>query len=165
METLLTAAFPYVIGAVMLAGLLSLMIPILPGLWIMWISALVYGLITGFDTAGIIIMVVITLLTVTGGFMDNLFMAGSSKRAGASWKSILAALLGALIGSFFWPPFGGLILAMVAIFLVELLRLNDWRQALQSTRSLAVGCGWGVVARFGFGVLVYGVWLLWVTVF
>jgi len=28
-----------------------------------------------------------------------------------------------------------------------------------------LGCGWGVIARFGFGVLVLLVWLLWALVF
>lgn len=165
MQSVFETAFPWIIGGVLLFGQLSLFIPILPGLWIQWAAVLVYGLVTGFDLTGWIFFAVITLLVIAGGLMDNIMMGASAKTHGASWWSIGAALLGGVIGSIVLPPLGGLVLAMVAIFLVEYLRLRDLRQALDSTRSLAVGCGWGVVLRFFFGILVIGAWLLWVLVF
>ena len=161
MENFIGTFFPWIIGGLMLAGLLMLMLPILPGLWVMWIAASVYGLVTGFDTAGIVIMVIITVLTVVGGLMDNIMMGANARVSGASWLSIGVALLGAVLGSILLPPLGGLIFAVVGIFLVEYFRIKDWRAALQSTKGLALGCGWGVVARFGFGVLVGIAWLVW----
>jgi len=149
----------------MLTGLAMLLLPILPGLWVMWIAALVYALGTGFGTTAIIFMVIITILTVTGGLMDNILMGAKARVSGASWLAIGVALLGAVIGSILLPPLGGLLLAVAGIFLVEYLRIKDWRKALESTKGLALGCGWGVIARFGFGVLVLLVWLLWALVF
>jgi uncharacterized protein YqgC (DUF456 family) len=157
--------FPLVIGGVMLVGLVLTLTPIISGLWMMWAAALVYGLVTHFDTAGWIIFGVISILALVGGLLDNVFMAGSSRRSGASWLSIGAALLGALIGSILFPPFGGLLLAVILIFLAEYLRLKDWRQALESTKGLALGCGWAAITRFGFGLLILTTWLLWVLVF
>lgn len=149
----------------MLTGLAMLLLPILPGLWVMWIAALVYALGTGFGTTAIIFMVIITILTVTGGLMDNILMGAKARVSGASWLAIGVALLGAVIGSILLPPLGGLLLAVAGLFLVEYLRIKDWRKALESTKGLALGCGWGVIARFGFGVLVLLVWLLWALVF
>ncbi|HEY4693491.1 MAG TPA: DUF456 domain-containing protein [Bellilinea sp.] len=165
MDGLFTASFPWIIGGVMLTGLAMLLLPILPGLWVMWIAALVYALGTGFGTTAIIFMVIITILTVTGGLMDNILMGAKARVSGASWLAIGVALLGAVIGSILLPPLGGLLLAVAGIFLVEYLRIKDWRKALESTKGLALGCGWGVIARFGFGVLVLLVWLLWALVF
>lgn len=165
METFLTAAFPWIIGAVMLSGLLMLLLPILPGLWVMWIAALVYLLVTGIDLSGGILFGLITTLTVVGGLMDNIMMGANARGAGASWLSIGLALVGAIIGSILLPPFGGLLFGVAAIFLVEYLRIKDWRKALESTKGLALGCGWGVVARFGFGLLVFIVWLVWALAF
>lgn len=165
MEAFLSAAFPWIIGAVMLSGLLMLLLPILPGLWVMWIAALVYLLVTGVDVAGGILFGIITILTVVGGFMDNIMMGANARGSGASWLSIGVALLAAIIGSLLLPPFGGLLFGVAAIFLVEYLRIKDWRKALESTKGLALGCGWGVVARFGFGVLVFIIWLIWALVY
>lgn len=149
----------------MLSGLLMLLLPILPGLWVMWIAALVYLLVTGVDVAGGILFGIITILTVVGGFMDNIMMGANARGSGASWLSIGVALLAAIIGSLLLPPFGGLLFGVAAIFLVEYLRIKDWRKALESTKGLALGCGWGVVARFGFGVLVFIIWLIWALVY
>ncbi len=165
MDAFLTAAFPWIIGAVMLSGLLMLLLPILPGLWVMWIAALVYLLVTGIDLSGGILFGIITILTVIGGFMDNIMMGANARGSGASWLSIGVALLAAIIGSLVFPPFGGLLFGVAAIFLVEYLRIKDWRKALESTKGLALGCGWGVIARFGFGLLVFIVWLIWALVY
>ncbi len=165
MESFLTATFPWVIGGVMLTGLAMLALPILPGLWVMWIAALVYAIVTGFGTTAIIFIVIITLLTITGGLMDNILMGANARVSGASWLSIAVALVGAVVGSILLPPVGGLVLGMAGIFLVEYMRIKDWRKALESTKGLALGCGWGVIARFGFGVLVMIVWLIWALVF
>lgn len=165
MQETLLAAFPWIIAGVLLFGQLSLLIPILPGLWIQWAAALVYGLVTGFDLAGGILFGIITVLVIAGGFMDNIMMGASAKTSGASWLSIAAALVGGLAGSLLLPPLGGLVLAMAGIFLVEYLRIRDLRKAWDSTRSLAIGCGWGVVLRFFFGLFVIGVWVLWAFVF
>lgn len=165
MESLLTTVFPWIIGGVMLAGLAMLLLPILPGLWVMWLAALAYGIVHGFDTAGIILMVIITVLTVVGGLMDNIMMGAKARVSGASWLSIGVALVGAIAGSILLPPLGGLLFAVIGIFAVEYFRIKDWRKALESTKGLALGCGWGVIARFGFGVLVMIVWLIWVFAF
>jgi uncharacterized protein YqgC (DUF456 family) len=128
----------------------------------MWASALVYGLVSGFDTAAWILFAIISALALVGGLVDNVFMAGSSRKSGASWISIGVALLGALLGSLLLPPFGGLLFALVAIFLVEYLRVKDLNQALNSTRGLATGCGLAAITRFVFGVLILIAWLVWV---
>ncbi|HEY4722209.1 MAG TPA: DUF456 domain-containing protein, partial [Anaerolineae bacterium] len=51
---------------VMLAGLAGTVLPALPGLTLMWIGALGYGLFVGFETWGIAIFAVMTLLTIIG---------------------------------------------------------------------------------------------------
>jgi len=106
-----------------------------------------------------------TILMIVGNLIDNVLIGASAKQKGASWWSIGAALIGAIIGSIVFPPLGGLIFAMVALFLVEYFRIRDWRKALDSTGSMAMGCGWAVVARLAIGAMMIGLWLLWAFVF
>jgi len=68
------------------------------------------------------------------------------------------------VGSLVWPPFGGLLAALGILFLVEYVRLKDVDQAWISTRSMAVGCGWAVVARLVVGVIMIGLWVVWAFV-
>jgi uncharacterized protein len=164
MEWLSQTGIVIIVLTVMLFGLLSLvLLPILPGLVIIWVGALVYGLVSGFNTtAAIVIFVVITLLMIGGSLVDNLLMGASARKTGASWVAITVALIAGMVGSLYLPIFGGILLSLVALFVFELIRQRNWRAALNSTRGMALGCGWSVVARLAIGTVMIGLYLGWV---
>jgi hypothetical protein len=149
----------------MVVGWLSLLIVIVPGLVIMWVGALGYGIFTGFDTTGWIIFAIMTILMVVGSLIDNFLMGASARQKGASWWSLGAAWVGAIIGTIVLPPIGGLIFALLALFLVEYFRLKDSKQAFDSSTSLATGCGWAVGVRLVIGFIMLILWILWAFVF
>ena len=151
-----------VVLVVMVIGLLGLLTTLIPGLTIIWVAALVYFLVAGFRTGSIILFVVMTLLMLGGNLVDNLLMAGSARKTGASWLAIAVALVAGVAGTLLFPPFGGLVGALLGVFLVEYLRLRDVQKALESARSMAAGCGWAVLARFGIGLVMILMWLLWI---
>src|SRR5512146_2842038 len=125
--------------AVMLFGLFGLVIPVLPGLVIIWVPTLVYGVITGFNWASGILFALITLLMLLGSVVDNLIMGQRARQQGASWLAIAVSLIAGVAGSILFPPFGGLVTALLGLFAVEIIRLRDLRQAFSSTKSMAVG--------------------------
>lgn len=165
MNPSVSIAVPIIAGIVMMLGLITTLIPLLPGLLIMWGTSLVYGLVIGFDRAGWIIFAVITLLALFGSILDNVVMGGKAKIDGASWTAVIAALVGMVIGSILFPPIGGFIAALLAIYAVEYFRLNDSDKALRSTKSLLIGMGLASVVRFLFGLGVMTAWLIWVFLF
>ena len=146
----------------MSAGLVSLFTFIIPGLTIIWLSALAYGLLTGFTLVSIIFFVLITLLMIFGNMVDQLLMGAKAKQSGASWTGVILSTIAAFIFSFLWPPFGGIIAAMLVMFVFEFIRLRDWRKAGGSTKEMAVGCASAAVARFFIGVVMIGIWIIWV---
>lgn len=157
--------YPLAALAVMIFGLASIIfLPVLPGLVIIWLPALVYGLAGNFDsTGGILLFAGITLLMVVGSLVDNFLMGAAARKTGASWTAVTLSLVAGMAGSLLWPPFGGLIAALAVLFLMEYYRVRNWRAALESTRGMALGCGWAVVARFLIGlimIVLWGIWLL-----
>ena len=151
-----------------MAGLLELVLPVLPGLIIKWLAALGYGIAGGFSkpggfsTTGIVVFMFISVLAIGGSLVDNLLMGVGAKQGGASWWTILAALLAGLLGTLFLPPLGGFVLAPLAILLLEYLRLRDWKEAWRSLRGLATGWGAAYFVRILIGLAVIGLWALWV---
>jgi uncharacterized protein YqgC (DUF456 family) len=146
---------------VMLVGLVGLIVPVFPGVVVIWLAALGYGVAAGFSNLGTILFVVITLLMVAGVVADNVLMGAKARQSGASWWSIGAALGLGILGTIVWPPVGGLITAPVTLLVVEYARAGDWDKALQASKGLALGCGWAFVVRFGLGVVMIGLWLIW----
>ena len=88
-------------------------------------------------------------------------MGASARQTGASWWSIAIALLAGVIGTILLPPFGGILFALLGIFIIEWIRLKTWREALESARSMAVGCGWSSLIRLGVGVIMLVLYVVW----
>ncbi len=150
------------LGLTMLVGLVGLLVPLYPGLVVMWLAALGYGIVAGFNTPGIILFVLITLLALGGSLIDNVLMAAGGRKGGASWVTILVALLAGVIGTILLPPFGGIIAAPLAILLLEYLRVKDWKKAWQALKGLTLGWGLSFAARFGLGIIILLLWVLWI---
>lgn len=150
--------FTYLIMAV---GLFGMVIPIYPGVTIIWAAALIHGIATGFAVLEIWVLVIITLLMIGGTLIDNLLMGGKARQAGASWLSIVGALLGGLIGTFAFPPIGGIVAAPTMLFLLEYARIRDSQEAWDTTKGLLTGWGLAFVARFLIGLAMIVVWILW----
>lgn len=165
---------PYIIGiipivkglamTVMLVGLL--VIPILPGLVIIWAAALGCGLALGYSTFGWIIFAILTVLMLAGSVVDNILMGTSAHKEGAPWWVILIATLAALIGTFAIPIpiIGGVLAALLTLFAIEWIRRKDWHNALASLKGMLKGWGWAFAIRFIIGVVMIGLWFIWALV-
>ena len=151
------------ISATMIVGLFGLVIPIFPGNAVMWIAALIFGLVHGFGVSGLIFFVIITVLTVAAMLGDNVLMGAKAREKGASWISIFLALAAGLLFTLILPPLGGIIAAPLVLFASEYFRLKDHNKAIEVMRGLLVGWGWAFVLRFGIGVIVMIIWVVWVN--
>ena len=146
---------------IMLVGLFGLFVPIFPGITVIWLATLGYGVVTGFTTLGWVLFAVLTLLMIIGVTIDNVLMGAGARKGGASWLSIGLGMLAGILGTIFFPPFGGLIAAPLVVWVLEYLRLRDVNKSLASLRGLAIGWGASFVVRFLIGLAMIGIWLVW----
>ena len=146
---------------VMLSGLFSLIIPIMPGLLIIWVAALGYGIFAGFSKLGWIMIGVITLFGIGGELAEHLLMGTKAHKGGAPWWVVIIVLIVAIAGNFVIPILGGILAGVLALFTIEYLRLEDADKAWSATRGLLVGFAWGFAARFTAGLLMIGTWCFW----
>lgn len=145
----------------MLVGLFGLIVPIFPGLVVIWLAGLGFGIVSGFSTLGWVMFALMTILMVIGNLADNVLMGAKARQGGASWVSIGLALVAGVIGSLAWPPIGGLLTAPLALFLAEYMRRRNWQDSWKATSGLMVGCGWSFIIRFIIGVIMTGLWMIW----
>ncbi|MCD4738870.1 MAG: DUF456 domain-containing protein [Anaerolineae bacterium] len=145
----------------MLLGLLGLIIPVFPGITVIWLFITIYGLVFGFGTLGGWLFIFITILTIGGLLVDNFLMGAKAKQEGAHWASLAAAFIAGLIGSFTLTPLGGIAAALLALFAMEYYYQRDHEAAFAVMKSMIVGWGWAFVARFGIGTLMIALWAIW----
>lgn len=146
---------------VMLFGLFGLIVPIFPGLVIIWLAALGFGLVHGFGTLGWVVFGLMTVLMIIGNIADGALMSAKALEYGASKGSIVLTLLVSIAVSLVMSPLGGLIAAPLTLYLSEKARGHSKEEAWAITRGLMTGWGWAFVARFGIGVVMIGLWAIW----
>jgi uncharacterized protein YqgC (DUF456 family) len=124
--------------AVMLVGLLGSVLPALPGVPLIFLSALVYSFLTGFEFVGTLVLVVLFVFALLAFVADFVGTAYGARRFGASnWGTAggaVGGLVGGLAGALFFGvgALFGLILGSVGgVFLGEYLRRH--RQGTQSS--------------------------------
>ncbi len=150
---------------VLLVGLAGLLIPIFPGLTVMWAATLVYALVQASNKQMIWIdwtlFAVITLLMLIGNVIDNIIIAKHARDKQVPWRSILLGFLVGFVASLFFTPLIGIAASPLGLFGAEYLRLKDRQLALDSTRAWLTGWGLSVLARVGIGALMVVLWMVW----
>jgi|GEM_PF-545760 len=148
-------SFATVMGAIGLVFLFAIMIVALvlvfiglPGNWIVFAEAVVYALITSFES-GIGWWTLAALLVMSGvaELFEFLITAYGAKRYGASKSAIAGAIVGAITGAILMagiPPvigafIGAFIGAYLGAFLVSYLMEKDFDNAIQVAKGAFVG--------------------------
>lgn len=148
----------------LLVGLLGLIIPIFPGMVVMWLATLIYGVAAvsvGFDTFNGWLFGLITVLMLIGTTIDNVIMGAGARQTGAAWRSIILASVAGLLGTFALPPIGGLIAAPASLYFLEYRRTGDQQKARETVKGLAIGFGLTFVVRFFIGLMMIFFWGVW----
>jgi uncharacterized protein YqgC (DUF456 family) len=150
---------------VMLIGVLGIVLPVLPDLPLIWLAALGYGLLAGFNGwIGGLAMGALTVMTLLGLLIDLALGHAVAKQSGTSWQAIAASVVLGFVGLFFYPPIGPIAGALLGLFLVELWMRRNARQAWTAVKSYALGSGLSVILKTALAVMMIGVWLVWLLI-
>jgi uncharacterized protein len=149
------------VAVIMVIGLAGTILPILPGLWLIWAAALGYGLVADFGAWGWVAMALITALAAAGTASAIYIPQRTASSIGVPWWGQLLALTGA-VGGFFLVPVVGAPLGFVAgILLVTLVRERQFQGALEATwatlKSMLLASG----MQFASGLGMIALWVLW----
>ena len=151
--------------AVLLIGWAGLLVPVFPGLIVMWLATMLYALIQ--SAAGRMgwidwtLFALISLPMIAGSLVDNLIIARQMRGRRVPWRSILLAYLAGLLGSVFFTPLVGIAASPLALYAAESARLRDRKLGFESARAYMVAWGWAFVAVFTIGALMIMLWALW----
>jgi uncharacterized protein YqgC (DUF456 family) len=156
-----SAAIILLVALTMVIGLAGTIVPVLPGLGLIWAAALVYGLVEGFGGLGYPAFAGITVLAVAGTAAGFILPHRAAGAAGASRSSTWLGVLGAVVGFFVVPVIGFAIGGALGIFLGEQVRTRDAPAALRATRATIVGFGVAALAQFAAGVAMMVAWANW----
>jgi uncharacterized protein YqgC (DUF456 family) len=146
------------VALVMLVGVVGIVVPVLPGLALVWVAGLVWVWLDGAGPVRITVGVLLTVLLVVGTAAKYALPARSATGAGAPRSTLLLGALGAVLGFFLIPVVGVVVGGVGAVFLAELARLPDVRAAWRSTWAVLRAVGIGMLVELATAVLMVGTW-------
>jgi uncharacterized protein YqgC (DUF456 family) len=146
------------IALVMLVGIVGVLVPVLPGLVLVWAAGVAWVWLDGGGPGRIAVGVLLTLLLVVGTVAKYALPARSATGAGAPRSTLLLGAVGAVVGFFVIPVVGVVVGGVGAVFLAELARLHDARTAWRSTLLVLRAVGIGMLVELATAVLMLGTW-------
>ena len=156
-DTLITA----LVLLALVVGLAGTVVPVLPGILLMWGAVVAYGFLVGFGPVGVGAVVFITLLSALAVVLGFVLPKRFADDSGASLLSQLAAVVGGIVGFFVIPVVGIVFGALFGIALAEYLDKGDWARAWKSTIAVAKGFGVSALAQIAIGFVILVAWSGW----
>jgi uncharacterized protein len=162
--------FGLAVGFIVL-GLIGVIVPILPGILLIWLAVLVYAVLTGFQAITPFTFFILSLIALVTGTSDIWMSLLGAKKGGASRRSVLYGVLGSFIGFIAGSIFiiGGLFGAVagyiLGILLGEYQKHRDWNLALKAGVGGLAGWGLATMLQLGGGLLMLLIFVWRVLVF
>jgi len=149
----------WLVALAMAVGLAGVLLPVLPGLLVVWAAGLWWTVADGGGAPRWTVFGVLTALFVGATVAKYVLPARSAAARGAPVSTLLAGATGAVVGFFVIPLIGAVIGGVAAIYLAEYLRSGDGRAAWAATRAALVAIGVGVLIELAAGLLMVLTWL------
>ena len=148
-----------VISAVVIAaGVIGVLVPVLPGLVLCWLGVLLWALLSDAGGARWAILGIATVIAAAGTMVKYLWPGRRLKSTGVPTSSLLAGGVLGLIG-FFVVPVVGLVLGFVlGIWLAERARLGAGR-AWPATREALSAVGLSLLVELAAALAIAVVWV------
>lgn len=150
-----------IVALMMLVGLVGIVVPVLPGILLVWAGVLVWAI--GGDGSDVVRWGVLAFATAVAGtalVLSTILPGRRAAAAGAPRSLTWIVALGTAVGFFVIPVVGALIGGPVAAYLAELLRLRDPARAWRSAVEALKGFGIGVAIQLSAAVAIVATWLI-----
>jgi len=148
------------LAAVLIAvGLLGIVIPLLPGLVLIWAGIAVWA-IGRSEPSGWLVLGAASVVLALGLLLKYLLPGRRMREAGVPWITLAVGSVLGVLGFFVIPVLGLPIGFVLGIFLAELGRLGESRPAWASARTAVTAVGLSLLIEFGAGLIATTVWLL-----
>jgi uncharacterized protein YqgC (DUF456 family) len=151
------------VGLVIAIGLVGVLVPVLPGLFLVWGAIAVWALAVS-SPVGWTVLAATTALLVGGTVVKYVVPGRRLRQAGVPWGSTAAGAVLGLVGFFVLPVVGLLVGFVLGVYLAERHRLGAHALAWQSTRHALAAAGWSMLIELAAGVSMAICWLVGVLV-
>lgn len=149
----------YLLSALLvLIGLAGILLPLLPGLPLVYAGIFLAAWAEGFTRVGGWMLAFLGLLTLAAVLLDFWAAAHGAKRAGGSTRAVIGASLGLFAGLFFGLP--GLVLGpFLGALIGELSLGRSWQQATGTGAATWLGLVLGMALKLALAIAMLAIFV------
>ncbi|NLV16173.1 MAG: DUF456 domain-containing protein [Syntrophomonadaceae bacterium] len=140
---------------VMLVGIAGSVLPLLPGVPLLFLAVIGYGWYEGFNVITVHYVVIVGALTLLAVLVDYLAGVLGAQKSGSSRAGVVGAALGVIAGLFL-GPLGILLGPLAGAFIGEYLVVQDINMAIKASIGTIIGMISGIAFKvvLGVGILI-----------
>ncbi|MET9890169.1 DUF456 domain-containing protein [Streptomyces sp. NPDC006465] len=146
------------VGVVILLGLAGVLVPGLPGSWLVW-AAVLWWALSDPQALSWAVLVGATAVLLLAQAIRWMLPPRRRRESGATPRMAVYAGIGAALGFFLVPVIGAVPGFIGGIYLGERLRLGGHGEAKASVRTAMRAGGWSVLTELLACLLIMGAWL------
>lgn len=147
----------------MAVGVVGIVIPVVPGLFLVWGAVLLWTFTTG-TTSAWVVFAICTIWYAAGLVAQYLIPGRRMRDAGVQTRTLVLAVVCAVVGFFVVPVLGAILGFVGGIYLVEYLRSREsvaaWSATKTALRAVALSMGielsaaFAIAATWGVGAFI-----------
>ncbi|MCP5524952.1 MAG: DUF456 domain-containing protein [Verrucomicrobiales bacterium] len=144
---------------VMGMGIAGSFIPGIPGPPLVLMAGIVHRLMFGEASASITVLIVMTVLMVLALVLDYVATLVGARKLGATWRGVVGAGVGGIVG-IFWGPVALILGPFIGAVLFELLGGRKLKEASQAGLGAVLGLLAGTLGKLACAVAMTGLFLV-----
>lgn len=125
----------------------GVVVPIIPSVIFLWLGFVLYHFFIDDGVLSMFFWLLTTALTVLLIIADLLTNRYFVQRFGGNKRSEWGAIVGVIIGTFIYPPFGMILLPLLLVFVLELMSRRTVKEAMYAALGAFIGFLSGIVAK------------------
>lgn len=149
-----------VVTIIILIGLAGTVLPVLPGVVILWVGLIIYKLWVPADLTWTFIFIN-GLLALIAQILDFVMSYYGARKFGATWRGGVGALIGAIVGPFVMTPLLGIILGpVIGAVIGELTARRTMKESGKAGFGTIVGAVLASAMKLAIAVIM-AAWFYW----
>jgi uncharacterized protein len=151
--------FTVVVGLIMLIGLIGIVVPLLPGLFLVWLAVMIWSA-DAQTAAAWVVLGTATLLALIGLLLQYILPGRHLRTAGVAASSTMAGAGLAAVGFFVLPVVGAFLGFVLGVYLAERIKPGShavaWTSTMHALRAIGLSMGIEMVT----GLTIAVTWLV-----
>ena len=151
-----------VVVVMMVAGLIGIVVPLLPGLLLIWAAVLFWAL-QAQTLTGWVVLGAVTVLALSGVVLKYLLPGRRMTKAGVTPSTTASGAVLGVVGFFLVPVVGAFLGFPLGVYLAERVKLGTHAAAWPSTKKALAAIGLSMGIELLTGLAMATTWLIGVA--